>query len=115
MRNLRYNPEKKMIELLDTVLDRIKNPVRCMDVAVPFNSLVWRSLDDAVMPVIKIMNDRNISHVPVLKDRRVVGDFSDNCIFPFLLGDQNCQIDGKNEIPGFAEIHKAGESSVGMF
>ena len=103
MRNLRYNPEKKMIELLDTVLDRIKNPVRCMDVAVPFNSLVWRSLDDAVMPVIKIMNDRNISHVPVLKDRRVVGDFSDNCIFPFLLGDQNCQIDGKTK---FRDLQK---------
>ena len=27
-------PGKKMIELLDMVLDRIKNPVRCMDIAV---------------------------------------------------------------------------------
>lgn len=74
-------PGKKMIELLEMVLDRIKNPVRCMDIAVPFNNLVWRSLDDPVMPVIRIMNDRNISHVPILKDKRVVGDFSDNCIF----------------------------------
>ena len=74
---------------LDMVLDRIKNPVRCMDIAVPFNDLVWRSLDDPVMPVIRIMNDRNISHVPILKDKRVVGDFSDNCIFPYLLGDTN--------------------------
>jgi len=64
-------PGKKMIELLDMVLDRIKNPVRCMDIAVPFNDLVWRSLDDPVMPVIRIMNDRNISHVPILKDKRV--------------------------------------------
>lgn len=60
-------PGKKMIELLDMVLDRIKNPVRCMDIAVPFNDLVWRSLDDPVMPVIRIMNDRNISHVPILR------------------------------------------------
>ena len=96
-------PGKKMIELLDMVLDRIKNPVRCMDIAVPFNDLVWRSLDDPVMPVIRIMNDRNISHVPILKDKRVVGDFSDNCIFPYLRGDTNCHIDEKTRFRDLQE------------
>ena len=96
-------PGKKMIELLEMVLDRIKNPVRCMDIAVPFNNLVWRSLDDPVMPVIRIMNDRNISHVPILKDKRVVGDFSDNCIFPYLLGDTNCHIDEKTRFRDLQE------------
>jgi predicted transcriptional regulator len=84
-----------MIELIDMVIDRIKNPVRCCDVAIPFNELVWKSLDDLVMPTIKLMNDRNISHVPILKDRRVVGDFSSNCVFPYLLGDENCHIESK--------------------
>lgn len=86
-------PSAKMIELLDSVINRIKNPLRCCDIAIPYNNLLWKSMDDMVMPVIRVMNDRNISHVPILKDRRVVGDFSDNCVFPYLLGDKNCQID----------------------
>ena len=80
-----------------------------MDIAVPFNDLVWRSLDDPVMPVIRIMNDRNISHVPILKDKRVVGDFSDNCIFPYLLGDTNCHIDEKTrfrDLQEYIELEK---------
>ncbi len=88
-------PSKKMIELLDTVIDRIKNPVRCSDVGVPYSQLLWRAPDDLVMPTIRIMNDRNISHVPILDGRRVVGDFSDNCVFPFLLGDAGVRLDEK--------------------
>ena len=78
-------PSNKMIELLDTVIDRIKNPVRCIDVAILDRNLIWRSYEDRVLPTIKLMNEKNISHIPILKDRRVVGDFSDNCVFPFLL------------------------------
>lgn len=86
-------PSNKMIELLDTVIDRIKNPVRCIDVAILDRNLIWRSYEDRVLPTIKLMNEKNISHIPILKDRRVVGDFSDNCVFPFLLGDDNCHVD----------------------
>jgi CBS domain-containing protein len=96
-------PGEKMIELLDMVIERIKNPVRCCDVAIPFNDLVWRSMDDMVMPTIKLMNDRNISHVPILKDRRVVGDFSANCVFPFLLGAEDCHIDSSTR---FRDLNK---------
>lgn len=86
-------PGAKMIALLDSVIDMIKNPVRCSDVGVPYSQLLWRSPDDLVMPAIRIMNDRNISHVPILDGRRVVGDFSDNCVFPFLLGDTGVNLD----------------------
>ncbi|MGN0396146.1 MAG: hypothetical protein ACI4EF_12350 [Coprococcus sp.] len=86
-------PGTKMIELLDSVIEMIKNPVRCSDVGVPYSQLVWRAPDDLVMPTIRLMNDRNISHVPILDGRRVVGDFSDNCVFPFLLGDTGAKLD----------------------
>lgn len=96
-------PGNKMIELLDSVIDRIKNPVRCCDIAIPFKDLLWKSLDDYVMPAIKVMNDRNISHVPILTDRRVVGDFSDNCVFPYLLGDEKCHIDNNTRFRDLEE------------
>lgn len=96
-------PSDKMIAMLDTVIDKIKNPVRCIDVAIPFSSLVWRGPADYVMPTIKIMNDRNISHVPILRDKRVIGDFSDNCVFPYLLGDADCQI---NDNTRFEDLEK---------
>lgn len=88
-------PSIKMVELLDMVIDRIKNPVRCSDVGIPYSQLLWRTPDDLVMPTIRIMNDRNISHVPILEGRRVVGDFSDNCVFPFLLGDAGVSLGEK--------------------
>ena len=90
-------PSDKMIQMLEDVIDKVKNPVKCIDVAIPFTNLVWRSPFDYVMPAIKIMNDRNISHVPILRDKRVIGDFSDNCVFPYLLGDKDCQIDDKTK------------------
>lgn len=96
-------PGQKMIELLDMVIDRIKNPVRCMDIAIPYNDLLWKSMEDMVMPTIKIMNDRNISHVPILQDRRVIGDFSDNCVFPYLLGDEKCHIDANTRFKDLKE------------
>ena len=63
-------PSNKMIELLDTVIDRIKNPVRCIDVAILDRNLIWRSYEDRVLPTIKLMNEKNISHIPIVTYHR---------------------------------------------
>ena len=78
-------PSEEMISLLDTTILKIRRIPHAMDIAVKIEQILWRSIDDAVLPVMKLMNERSISHIPILENGVVTGVFSDNTIMSYLM------------------------------
>lgn len=57
--------------------EEITRPI--IDVAI--KDVISRGLDDNVMDAVMDMNKRNYTHLPVLKDGKMIGLFSENTIF----------------------------------
>ncbi len=78
-------PSEGMISLLEATIQRVKKPLRAMDIAVGIEQIYWRTIDDFVLPVMIVMNEKSISHIPILENGIVKGVFSDNTIMEYLL------------------------------
>lgn len=78
-------PSEEMVQLLRDTLEKVQNPVRCHDIAIPFEKMYWKTMDDPVLPSIKGLKDGAFTHIPILDNRRVVGIFSVNALFSYLL------------------------------
>lgn len=88
-------PSEEMVQLLRDTLEKVQNPVRCHDIAVPFEKMYWKTMDDLVLPSMKGLKDGTFTHIPILNDRRVVGIFSVNALFSYLLAHDLDGLDAK--------------------
>lgn len=78
-------PSGEMVELLRETLDKVKNPVRCRDLCIPFGKLYWKTPGDLVIPSVQKLRTAGYTHIPILENRRAVGVFTVNGLFSYLL------------------------------
>jgi len=78
-------PSKQMINVLEELIELVKNPPRCYDVAIKLENIYYRSLEDNVLKSIKEMSHGKYSHIPILKDGVVVGVFSKSSLFNYVV------------------------------
>lgn len=97
-------PSQEMLELLRETVERIKNPVRCRDICVPFGKMYWKTREDFVIPSIQKLRTAGYTHIPILENRRVVGVFTVNGLFSHLL---ECGIDALTGTTKFADMGQA--------
>ncbi len=76
-------PSSGMITLLETVIGKIREPKRCIDVCTPISEILSADPDDSLLPVMKQMAGRGISGVPILHNGRAVGILSENAILRY--------------------------------
>lgn len=96
-------PSAEMVQLLRETLDKVKNPLRCQDIAIPFEQLYWRTMDDLVLPSMQELKDGAFTHIPLLKDRRVAGIFSVNALFSYLLASEMGGLDANTRFRDMGE------------
>ncbi len=80
------HPSESMIRTLRTILERVENPPRVADRMTPVEKLLTARRDTAVLPLMTEMEQRHISHVPILESRRVDSVFSVSTVFQAALG-----------------------------
>ena len=85
-------PSDEMIALLQTTLNKVKNPPRAKDIAIPFGSILYKSMNDLVLPTMMEMQEKVYTHIPILQDGVVVGVFSENTVFSYLADEQIVEI-----------------------
>lgn len=78
-------PSDRLIKFLDSLIERIEKPEHCMKYALQMKNLFYRGESDLIYPPMEIMQKRHFSHVPIIKDGRVLGVFSKDVIFKLLL------------------------------
>lgn len=86
-------PSEKMVELLRRTIHKINNPPIAKDIEIPISSVFFRSMTDFVRPAMVEMQRKVFTHIPILEDGRVVGVFSENTVFSYLIDEEIIGID----------------------
>lgn len=96
-------PSSKMIDLLSETIEKVKNPLKSGEIAIPMSEVYWKTIDDLVFLTMQDMKQNIYTHVPILQDGRVVGVFSDNTLFAYILEDGIISIDDKTKFNDIGE------------
>lgn len=80
-------PSDAMIGTLRRTIEKIENPARAWDVCVKAQEVYSAQLEDLMRPAMRTMAERSFTHVPILRDGRVVGAFSENTLLSFMMRD----------------------------
>lgn len=72
------------IDFLKLLTTLVNNRGKCKDRCVLFPRVYWRSLNDSVKETMSVMNKKLYTHIPILKDNKVIGVFDENSLFSFL-------------------------------
>ena len=99
-------PSEQMIDLLRVTLSKVKHPPRARDIMVPLNKIVWRNLNDYVLPVIREMVSNVYTHIPVFENDVVVGVFSESTILSYLVDEEIISIDRSMRFSDFGDYLK---------
>ena len=91
-RSFPIEPCDEMIALLRSTIEKVKNPPKAKDIAIPFGSILYKSMNDLVLPTMMEMQEKVYTHIPILQDGVVVGVFSENTVFSYLADEQIVEI-----------------------
>ena len=95
-------PTEAMIELLKKVIEKVKHPAIAETIMVPKEKVFCSSRNDLILPMIREMDQRAISHLPIMENGHVCGIFSDSKIIHCTIS-KEYQLD---ENSTFMEIEK---------
>lgn len=96
-------PSSKMIDLLSQTIEKVRNPQKAGEIAIPINEVYWKTVEDLVYPTMQDMKKNIYTHVPILNDGKVTGVFSDNTLFAYILEDGIIGIDGNTKFIDLGE------------
>ena len=85
-------PSEAMVETLRSTIDRITNPAKAHHIMVSRKQVVAKTINDLIRPAMAVMLEEKFSHVPILKDERVVGVFSEAVLLRCLVESETLNI-----------------------
>ena len=74
-------PSEAVVEALREILQAVRQPCPALDCATPADQLLMARLDDGAVSLMKKMEERGFSHVPVMYEGRFLGVFSVSTVF----------------------------------
>ncbi len=86
-------PNAAMIMFLEDLINRIKNRKKCIDICVNINKVFSCSKGSVVIDLMREMNAKCFTHVPVLENGLVTGVFDENALFKYASEEEIIAID----------------------
>ncbi|MFI3284813.1 MAG: CBS domain-containing protein [Erysipelotrichaceae bacterium] len=86
---------------LKEIISKVENPLCAKDIAV--KNIYAAQMGSSVQSVIAYMNKNEISNVPILKDKKLIGVFSENTIFSRFAKEHTLMIDENTRIQDYKE------------
>lgn len=96
-------PSQAMLDILNEVIDYVKRPPLAISYATPFENLLKASLNNNALTVMKKMEKRGFSHVPVLESGRFLGVFSVGTLFMYISAGNSVENIEEMEIGDFRQ------------
>ena len=81
-------PSDEMIMLLKTTANKVQNPPRAKDIAIPMSTLCYKTMADFVRPAMLEMQENIFTHIPILEDGIVIGVFSENTLMSYIVDEE---------------------------
>ncbi|WP_461207592.1 CBS domain-containing protein [Clostridium sp. DL1XJH146] len=98
-------PHDYVLKRYEQISTRVKNPPLAINcIAIKANKIFTITLDNTALEVMKIMNSNTYTHVPVVMNGRIVGVFSENTIFSYMVNKEDVLIEKEATIKEFEEF-----------
>ena len=97
-------PHEYIVAQYEMIRDQLLNPVKALSIAIPFNKIFTTLLEDKAINVMREMNENTFTHVPVMEGDKMVGVFSENVVFSFLVKHEIAIVDKDITISEFGEF-----------
>lgn len=96
-------PSEEALTMLREVIAFVRQPLLAMKFATPVSQILLAKPQYFVLRTMRAMQERGISHVPVMNEGRVTGVFSVSTVFSAVLDEPDVQIDETTRISRFRE------------
>lgn len=98
-------PHPRVNALFEQMKNDIMNPPKALHIlAIPADSVYKVNLDEYVLEVMRHMNKNTYTHVPVIKDDIVIGVFSENTVFSYMVKNEAAIIEATTPIAEFSDF-----------
>lgn len=96
-------PSDSLLELLDSVINRIEHPLRAKDVMVRKSDLCYMSMQDKVKDGMLAIKEHSYKQIPILDDGVLVGIFSAKTLLDIMISEESSVITPETK---FSDIGK---------
>jgi CBS domain-containing protein len=79
------SPNPELVKTYRAVRDALLNPKTALSIAVPGSKIYSATLDDKLLDVMKVMDKNIFTHVPIIKNDKMIGIFSENALLSYLV------------------------------
>lgn len=92
------------LKFMTAMIDSIERPKRAIDVCIQKEKILFGTLSSLAIPMMKIMLERGISHVPVMNSEgKIIGVFSGVTLISEIVALQEIMIDTKTILNDFVQ------------
>jgi len=98
-------PHDVIVEKYKQLKERILNPPSILTIAVKSDNIYKVRASDSVKSVMDVMNVNLYTHVPIVNEEKIMGVFSENTIFTFLLKNGISILEQDTKIKEFEEFY----------
>jgi CBS domain-containing protein len=86
------------------IADLIMKPKKALNIAVRASHVFTVTLNDRATRIMAEMNKKTFTHAPVIEDGKMVGVFSENTVFAYLVKEKQSLIDEETTIADFKDF-----------
>ncbi len=97
-------PSQAIVDFLQSVVDYLQRPPLALDFSTRWENIVKANLTQKALSVMKRMEQRGFSHIPVFENGKMVGVFSISTVFSYMVENRNAVLDEQTEIADFYDI-----------
>jgi len=101
-------PHDTILRLYEDIKNQVLNPPVALEAAVPAKSIFTAAPNDRALAVMRKMRERSFSHVPVVQDQKLIGVFSENTVFSYLVNNHAVDVGRETLIKEFLEYISIG-------
>ena len=101
------------IKKFEKVLYEVKHPFKVLDKAT--SKIYDKSINDNVIDTMKDMSKYNYTHIPIYEDGKLVGIFSENSIFQYILEEKQPKVDNNttfNDVKEYINVDKSSDMVI---
>ncbi|KKQ29895.1 MAG: CBS domain-containing protein [Candidatus Levybacteria bacterium GW2011_GWA2_37_36] len=97
-------PHNYIVKKYEEIRNALLHPKKAMDVAVRREFIYTTSLNANAIEVMKTMNEKTYTHVPVVEREKMIGVFSENTILTYLVNNKDTIILKDTKIAEFKDF-----------
>lgn len=97
-------PNEGLVNIYGSIRDKLLRPAKAISIAIPGPSIATAKLTDNSIEIIKMMANDTFTHIPIVKDDKMIGVFSENTILSYMADRGEFIITGDSTMQDFADF-----------